>query len=167
MDESDHISLSLRLALLESLTHGDAPGPSTNKAVNPFNSTLFSRSSNAQRQFLESIDKYKPIQQFVSDYKDNQAFLYPTTSSLTSSTQNGLEQASNGSNKAVEGGEKKEEEDRPLPSLLSTQSIISLLLESESDLRQLDRDLRMCEHHYERGTAGAGELAGELYCSSR
>jgi hypothetical protein len=156
MEESDHVALGLRLALLESLTHGDTPP--TNPEPPSLSSTLVLRSSHAHSRFLQSIDNYKPIVQFVDEYKDNQAYLQPANITGSSVPHINEQTSTSIGNGTVQEEGKPEER---LVSLLDTRSVISLLLESEGDLRQLDRDLRMCEHHYERGTAGAGKLAGK------
>lgn len=166
MEAADHVSLGLRLALLESLTLGDVSKTPTNTSKFPlWKSTLVLRSNNAQSQFLESIESYKPIVQFVQDYKDNSIFLQPP-STLTnrhySSPTNIISEEKN-SKEESRSTENEIEIHSSSSSLspLSTQSIIALLLESEPDLRQLERDLRMCENHFERDTAGAGKLAGK------
>lgn len=156
MEAADHISLGLRLALLESLTLGDNVSQTITRNLPLWKSTLLLRSHTAQCQFLENIEKYKPIVQFVKDYKDNSTYLQPS-SSLTSNFNSTTTNISEEKNSKEERGDKKEELSS---SLLSTQSIIALLLESEPDLRQLERDLQMCESYYQRNTAGAGKLAG-------
>jgi len=176
METSDNVSLALRLALLESLTLGEYQqhnrGSATTIKSPPTlpqsNQTILIRSHNAQTEFLQSIDKYKPIVQFVNDYKDNKAFLQPMNLKTTiKGDVNGeigkvVDDESNIGGQGQESDEDVVSHKESFNSLLSTQSIISLLLESEQDLRQLDRDLRSCESHHERNTAGTGKLAGEL-----
>jgi hypothetical protein len=157
METSDSISLVLRLALLESLTLGDShqiSGEGVSAIATPpllprTSPTLLLQAQSAQSTFLQSIEKYRPIVQFVNEYKDNKAYLQPS---------------------GLFGAEKERQKDGSVEesgpgmetnSSLSTQSIIALLLESEPELKQLNRDLRACDEHHERNTAGAGKLAGE------
>ncbi|UZJ52123.1 hypothetical protein CBS101457_001443 [Exobasidium rhododendri] len=160
METPDNISLILRLALIESLTLGGSQQrtESVSTTATPVTllpqskETLLLRSQNAQLQFLQSIERHKPIVQFVNEYKENQAYLQPAgLVSEDDKRENGgdVEQS-----RTLDGGE-------GVP-LLSTQSIISLLLESEADIRQLSRDLRRCSDFHERGIAGAGKLADHM-----
>lgn len=155
MSRSDISSLGLRLSLLESLTYGEADhSPSTSKT------SILLRSHNAQEKFQHDIERYKSIVHFVEEYRSNKAYLQPSIQNI--SNFNGDTTPSNG--KDIDGSiQAASMADTSYSSLLSMQSVIALLLESEKDIRQLDRDLRLCEHHQEKGTAGAGKLAGESF----
>lgn len=162
MEAPDHVSLLLRLALLESLTLGQTESQGQQAPVLPAsNPALLLRSHNAESQFKESIEKYKSIVQFVNEYKDNKRYLQPTGLATPSINYTLDLDGANGGAAAKKGQEGKDET-RSVP-LLSAQSAIALLLEAEPDLKQLDRDLRTCEGYEGRGTAGAGKLAGESW----
>lgn len=155
MEASDHISMLLRVALLESLTLGQAQPTQWQAPKLPLStSSLLLRAQHADAHFQQSIERYKTIVQFVGEYNVNKAYLQPT-GLLPSSN---AVVSSNGVSHPDDNGTRPNEQLGS--SLLSTQSIISLLLDAEQDLKQLDRDLRMCEEHQEKNTAGAGKLAG-------
>jgi len=164
-----NVSVATRLALLELLVIGSVPNGASilgltqsseensnvlsqikNVKIAPHQS-ITNRSQEAHIQLNQSIERYKPIVQFVEDYRSNRQYLLPqaTISSTSSTSKSGSQirgthtepNRSNGSD------------------LISTQSAISLLLDSEQDLRQLDRDLRSCDNLGQRQVAGAGKLS--------
>jgi hypothetical protein len=164
--------MALRIALLESLTSGEVHLPTipdgntaSSSKLPKSSTTLLLRSHNANTEFLQSIQKYKSIVQFVNEYKDNKIYLVPSdmTNESGSGARRKIADSEEGGFEGLNQDNKDDRDDAAsaMAPLLSTQSIISLLVESAPDLRQLERDLRMCESHQERNTARAGKLAGE------
>ncbi|PWN34375.1 uncharacterized protein FA14DRAFT_161788 [Meira miltonrushii] len=165
-----NISVATRLALLELLVIGSVPngasvlgltqsteegssGPSIrNTAKIAPHQSITHRSQEANTQLTQSIERYKPIVQFVEDYRSNRQYLLPQPSANSSSGT-----ASTPGSQIR--GTKTEQPQTNSSDLITPQSAISLLLDSEKDLRQLDRDLQSCDNLAQRQVAGAGKLS--------
>lgn len=165
-----NISIATRLALLELLVIGSVPngasilgltqsseegssGPSirNNAKIAPHQS-ITHRSQEAHTQLTQSIERYKPIVQFVDDYRSNKQYLLPQPSTNTST-------GTSSKPGSQISGTNTEQTRLNASDLITPQSAISLLLDSEKDLRQLDRDLHSCDHLAQRQVAGAGKLS--------
>lgn len=147
-ETSVNVSLATRLALLELLTVGAVPDPASALAQAPSqtgrgtdsaspsspNASLVARSGEAHARLQGSVGRYKPIVQFVEQYRANQAYLLPQLNTAAATA--------NVSQDTV-----------------APQSIIALLLDAEADVKQLERDLRSCDNYAKRDVAGAGRLA--------
>lgn len=157
-----NVSVATRLALLELLVIGSVPKgtsilgltqsaeeDSNNSSVlkkakiAPYQS-ITQRSQEANIRFTQSIEQHKPIVQFVEDYRANRQYLLPQANTHT----------------ATQSNDTKTEHQNEIGSEnITPQSTISLLLDSEEDLRQLDRDLHSCDNFAQRQVAGAGNLS--------
>lgn len=165
-----NISIATRLALLELLVIGSVPNgasilgltqsteegssnPSSLKnAISAPHQSITHRSQEAHSQLTQNIERYKPIVQFVEDYRSNRQYLLPqpSTSLATGTASASGSQIRNSSTEqpSLNGND-----------LITPQSTISLLFDSEKDLRQLDRDLQSCDNLAQRQVAGAGKLS--------
>lgn len=147
-------SLSTRLALLELLTRGDLPSTSdlalydrssTSKPapsrITP--SSVVVRTQEAHAHLQEAISNHRPIVHFVSEYKQNLAYLLPKAA------------FAHGDDPFVLS---PKVDDASADGPFSYQAIMALLLDSEQDLAHLERGLRECQHLNDRDVIGSGRL---------
>lgn len=155
---SPALSLSLRVALLESLVVGrsqlgNGVSAASEANISSTSRSILSRTLQAQEKLDEALKPHRPVSQFAADYGHNRPYLIPSFATLGGGT----------SLTSSQDAGKGEGEEQALPrgTTMTPQTQVALLLEAEQDLRDLERDLRQCQTLDERGVAGAGKLAGE------
>lgn len=158
---STSLSLSLRVALLESLVAGRSEllgsgasisSSDVTRAPKTSEQSILNRTIQAQERLDEALKPHRPIGQFAADYAHHRPYLVPSFGNVKSL------QSPPEDNPDAAGSDGQGSEGR---TTLTPQAQMTLLLEAEQDLRDLERDLRQCQTYEERGVAGAGTLAGE------
>lgn len=138
----DEVALKTRLALLEVLTLGSISAEAKKDVLaSPSNvkTSIVERAQDANATLNERVERYKPIVQFIQDYQANLGLLQPHQEHRQSENGDSAQSA--------------------LQQTVPLQSSFALVLEAQSDLVQLERDLRLIQTFVDRDVAGAGKLA--------
>lgn len=170
---SPTLALELRLRQIESLI-GPIPSSSTSASQGAtLPSPVLIRALAAQRNLDASTSTHASLRRFVKDFDSNRRILDagfrpvrkvdgaqdgPSARDTRLAFQGDEDDAGGSADAARERGAGAQDRDA---SVLTPAEQIVMILDSEAELRALERILVECEALEKRGVAGAGTLAGE------